>query len=105
PPQAEEDFVVKSNATTHMTCVAGEIFSHSATSADHEKFVAPPAIPPVLPTVTADGVGLMSKSDHTCPALEKMLDEFQHDLQHLTKMQLREKYTAEANSHRNMLTR
>lgn len=97
---------MKPNATTHMTCVAGEIFSHSATSANHEKIVASPAIPPVLPTATADGVALMSKSDHTCPAVEKMQDAgFEHDLQHLTKMQLRTKYTAEANSHRNMLTR
>ena len=30
---------------------------------------------------------------------------FVHDLQHLTKMQLRAEYTAEANSHRNMLAR
>lgn len=97
---------MKLNATTHMTCIAGEIFSHSATSANHEKIVAPPAIPPVLPSVTADDVALISKSHHTCPTVEKMQDAgFEHDLQHLTKMQLRKKYTAEANSHRNMLTR
>lgn len=96
---------MKSNATTHMTCVVGETFSHSATSPNYEKIVSPPAIPPVLPFATADGVTLMSKSDHPCPAVEKMRDEFEYDLQHLTKMQLRTKFPAEANSHRNMLTR
>ncbi|HWJ69175.1 MAG TPA: hypothetical protein VNS79_03900 [Sphingobium sp.] len=97
---------MKSNTAAHMMSAAGEIFSHDATSVNDEKIVTAPANAPVLTCVTAYDVTLISKSDHTCHTLEKMQDaEFVHDLQHLTKMQLRRKYGAEANSHRNMLTR
>ena len=97
---------MKTNTVAHPMSVAGEIFSHDATSQDHEKIVTTPAVAPVLTCVTTGDVTLISKSDHTCYTVEKMQDvEFVHDLQHLTKMQLRRKYPAEANSHRNMLTR
>ncbi|GLT01137.1 hypothetical protein GCM10007897_25280 [Sphingobium jiangsuense] len=97
---------MKSNTAVHLMSAPGEIFSHDATSQDHEKIVATPAIAPVPACDTAGDVTLMSKPDHTCPPVEKMQDaEFVHNLQHLTKMQLRAQYVAEANSHRNMLTR
>lgn len=97
---------MKSNTAAHLMSAPGEIFSHDATSQDHEKVVATPAIAPVPACDTAGNVTLMSKSDHACPPVEKMQDtEFEHDLQNLAKMQLRRKYRAEANSHRNMLTR
>src|SRR5690606_31461410 len=97
---------MKSNIAAHLMSAPGEIFLHDATSQDHEKIVVTPAIAPVPACDTAGHVTPMSKSDHTCPPVEKMQDaEFVHNLQHLTKMQLRAKYVAEANSHRNMLTR
>ena len=97
---------MKSNTAAHLMSAPGEIFSHDATSQDHEKIVATPASAPVPACDTTGDVTLMSKSDHTCPPGEKMQDtEFEHDLQHLAKMQLRRKYRSEANSHRNMLTR
>jgi len=97
---------MKSNTAAHLMSATGEVFSLGATTAGDEKIVATPAIAPVLNSATAGGVTLISKSDQACPAVEKMQDvEFEHNLQHLTKMQLRRKYTAEANSHRNMLTR
>ncbi len=65
----------------------------------------PPNAPVQAPTEKGN-VTLISKSDHTCPAVEKMQDAgFEQDLQHLTKMQLRQNYRGEANSHRNMLAR
>jgi hypothetical protein len=97
---------MKPNTAAHLMSAAGEIFSHDATSADDEKIVATSANAPVLACATTDDVTLISKSDHTCHTVEKMQDaEFEHDLQHLTKMQLRRNYPGEANSHRNMLTR
>ena len=97
---------MKSHAVEHPMSTAGEIFSHGATSQGDEKIAENPATAPVLTLATVGGVTLISKSNHTCPAVEKIQDaEFVADLQHLTKMQLRRKYPAEANSHRNMLTR
>ncbi|HWW64103.1 MAG TPA: hypothetical protein VNZ43_05050 [Sphingomonadaceae bacterium] len=97
---------MKPNTAAHTMSAAGEIFSHDATSADDEKIAATPANAPVPAYATTGDVTLISKSNHTCHTVEKMQDaEFVHDLQHLTKMQLRRKYRAEANSHRNMLTR
>ena len=97
---------MKPNTAAHMMSAAGEIFSHGATSAGDEKIVETPANAPVLACATTGDVTLISKSNHTCHTVEKMQDaEFEHDLQHLTAMQLRKKYTAAANSHRNMLTR
>lgn len=96
---------MKSNSAAVSMSPLGEIFSHGATSQEGEKIVETPMNAAVQASTAKGQVTLISKSDHTCPTPEKMPDEFEHDLQHLTKMQLREKYTAEANSHRNMLTR
>lgn len=97
---------MKSNIAAVSMSPTGEIFSHGATSAIVEKIVKTPADAPVLLPTTKGSVTLISKSDHTCPAVEKMQDTgLEHDLQHLTKMELRRQYPAEANSHRNMLTR
>jgi hypothetical protein len=97
---------MKSNIAAHLMSTAGEIFSHGATSDDDEKIVKTPANAPVLAPAPTGSVTLISKSNHTCPPVEKMQDVgFVHDLRHLTKMQLRRKYAAEANSHRNMLAR
>ncbi|MGE4305499.1 MAG: hypothetical protein AB7E24_15885 [Novosphingobium sp.] len=97
---------MKSNTAAHLMSATGEIFSHDATSADHEKIFAPPVNAPAPACATTGDVTLTSKSNHACHTVEKMRNaEFEHDLQHLTKMQLRRNYPGEANSHRNMLTR
>lgn len=97
---------MKSNTAALMMSAAGEIFSHDATSANDEKINTTPANAPVLACIKEDDVTLISKPNHTCHTVEKVQDGgFVHDLQHLTGMQLRRKYAAEANSHRNMLSR
>jgi len=97
---------MKSNTAAHLMSAIGEIFSHGATTAGDEKIFAAPVNAPVPACSTTGDVTLISKTNHTCRTVEKMQDtEFEHDLQHLTKMQLRRNYSAEANSHRNMLTR
>lgn len=57
-----------------------------------------------------DQVMVISKCNDMCCAEKKMTDdpayaELLHDLDNMTKMQLRKKYSGEANSHRNMLSR
>lgn len=97
---------MKSNSAAVSMSPLGEIFSHGATSQEGEKIVENPVNALVQAPTEKGNVTLISKSNHTCPAVEKMQDAgLEHDLQHLTKMQLRRKYAAEANSHRNMLTR
>lgn len=97
---------MKLNAAAHMTSATGEIFSRGATAANDEKIAVPPANTPVMARDMAGNVTLISKSNFPCHTAEKTQDaKFTDDLQHLTAMQLRRKYPAEANSHRNMLTR
>ncbi|WP_292288847.1 hypothetical protein [Marivita sp.] len=57
-----------------------------------------------------DQVMVISKCNDVCCAEKKMMDdpayaELLHDLDNMTKMQLRKKYSGEACSHRNMLSR
>lgn len=97
---------MSSNTAAHLTSAAEQIFSHGATPKSDEKIAETPENTPLSAFEVAGGVALTSKSDHTCHGIEKMhVTKFLSDLDDLTKMQLRRKYAAEANSHRNMLTR
>ena len=82
------------------------VFSIGATARAPEKILAKPGFPPISEPCIEGRVAVISNNVEVSPAAEKTAwAEFLADCDRLTRMQLREKYKAEATSHRNMLRR